>query len=125
MSKTVITKTGMMRSHASMFGADKTYPTTLVADYQVRSAEDYVEDGKILKKSTVVTVHPQDRFKGFVANDFALENIIAVGALDSLKEGYLNSNTLSELSDSMEGTIDNVIAAVDAAEFKTNDGGNE
>jgi hypothetical protein len=113
---TDVKKTGMQKSHASMFGVNKSYPTVLVEDYQVRSAEDYVQDGRVMKRSTVVTVHPQDKFKGLVANDFALENIIAAGAFDSLKEGYLSANTISELSDSMECSVDAAIAAVDAAE---------
>ena len=92
------------------------YPKTLCQDYEVRGTEDVVVNGVIVKKSTIVTVHPQDNFKGMKASDFALENVIAAGALDSLKEGKLGANTTSELSDSMEGTIDNVISAVDAAE---------
>lgn len=84
-------------------------------------------NGKVLKKSVVRTVHPQDRFRGLNAVDFALENVIAAGALDSLKEGYYGSVNTSELSDSMEGTIDNVINAVNEAEASNtqNDGGNE
>lgn len=109
-------KTGMMKSHAECFGYKKSYPTSFHQDYEVRGTEEVVIDGRVMKKSCVKTVHPQDNFKGLKADDFALENVIAVGALDSLKEGYLSANSLSELSDSMEGTIDNVIDAVDAAE---------
>lgn len=118
MSKIVETKlSGMMKSHVQRIAeAGKSYPKVLSADYEVRGTEDVVENGRIVKKSTIVTVHPQDMFKGLNAYDFALENVIAVGALDSLKEGKLGANTLSELSDSMEGTIDNLIAAVDSAE---------
>jgi hypothetical protein len=118
MAKNVETeKRGMMKSHAErMCEASIDYPKTLCQDYEVRGVEEVVENGRIVKKSTIVTVHPQDKFKGFKASDFALENVIAAGALDSLKEGKLGANTLSELSDSMEGTIDNVISAVDAAE---------
>lgn len=118
MSKNVETKkTGMMKSHTERLCEPSVdYPKTLCQDYEVRGTEDVVENGRIVKKSTIVTVHPQDKFKGMNADDFALENVIAAGALDSLKEGKLGANTLSELSDSMEGTIDNVISAVDAAE---------
>lgn len=128
MSKDVeIQKTGMMKSHAEMFGAEKSYPKNLCQDYEVRGTEEVVVNGRVVKKSAVKTIHPQDLFKGFKADDFALENIIAVGALDGLKEGYLSANTTSELSDSMEGTIDNVINAVNEAEASNtqNDGGNE
>ena len=129
MSKNVETeKSGMLLSHSQrMCQPKKSYPKNLCQDYEVRGTEEVVVNGRVVKKSAVKTVHPQDLFKGFKADDFALENIIAVGALDSLKEGYLSANTTSELSDSMEGTIDNVINAVNEAEAssQTNDGGNE
>ncbi len=128
MSKNVETeKKGMMSYSQRMCQPKKSYPKTLCQDYEGRGTEEVVVNGRVVKKSAVKTVHPQDLFKGFKADDFALENIIAVGALDSLKEGYLSANTTSELSDGMEGTIDNVIDAVDAAEVasQTNDGGNE
>lgn len=111
---------GMLVSHAErMQYAPKQYPKHLCEDYEVRASEDVVENGRIVKKTVYKTVHPQDKMKGLNALDFALENVIAVGALDSLKEGKLSANTLSELSDSMEGTIDDAIAAVDAAEAQS------
>lgn len=129
MSKNVELKRGMLKSHAErMCEAPVVYPKNLVSDYEVRSTEDVVENGRVLKKTVYRKVHPQDNFKGMSALDFALENVIAVGALDGLKECYLGVNTTSELSDGMEGTIDNAIAAVDAAEANVqpnNDGGNE
>ena len=122
-------KTGMMKSHAERLAqAPKVYPKNLCADYEVRGTEEVVECDRVIKKSCVKKVHPQDMFAGYKASDFALENIIAVGALDSLKECQMSANSLSELSDSMEGSIDNAIAAVDAAEASvnnSNDGGNE
>lgn len=120
MSKNVETEeVGMRKSHVDCFGYKKSYPTSFHQDYEVRGTEEVVIDGRVMKKSCVKTVHPQDNFKGLKADDFALENVIAVGALDSLKEGYLSANSLSELSDSMEGTIDNVIDAVNAAESQS------
>lgn len=122
-------KRGIFKSHAEALAqAPKVYPKTLCADYEVRGTEEVVENDRVVNKSCVKKVHPQDMFAGYKASDFALENIIAVGALDSLKEGHLSANSLSELSDSMEGSIDNAIAAVDAAEASvnnSNDGGNE
>lgn len=119
-------KTGMMKSHIERLAqTEKSYPATFNRDYEVHSTEDVVVNGRIVKQSCIVTVHPQDKFKGLKADDFALENVIAVGALDSLKEGYLSNNSLSELSDSMEGTIDNMIDAVNAAEANVEPSNNE
>lgn len=89
----------------------------LTKPYAVDGVEQVVENGVIVKKSTVNTFDPVANMKGFKATDFALENIIAVGALDSLKESSLTIGTVSELSDSLEGTFDNIIAAVDDAEL--------
>lgn len=129
MSKNVETENkGMLMSHAQRLSQPhKSYPKTFCQDYDARGTEEVVVNGRVIKKSVIKIVHPQDKFKGITVNDFALENVIAVGALDSLKEGYLSANSLSELSDSIEGTIDNVINAVNDAESSAtqNDGGNE
>lgn len=93
--------------------------------YGVDGVEQVVENGVILKKSVVDTFDPVANMKGFKASDFALENIISVGALDSLKESHLSIGSSSELSDSMEGSIDNIIAAVDDAEMDVEPKNNE
>ena len=127
MSKTSKTKVGgAMKSHLSrMVEPRMAYPKEIVGDYEVTGSEQVVENGRVVRKSVVAKVHPQDKMKGLKADDFALENIIAVGALDSLKECYYSANTTSELSDSMEGSIDNIIAAVDDAESNVEPKNNE
>ena len=79
----------------------------LTKPYGIDGVEQVVENGVIVKKSTVNTFDPVANMSGYKATDFALENIIAVGALESLKESKLIIGTTSELSDSLEGTIDN------------------
>lgn len=117
MSKNEKRISGMMKSHSQRIAEPSVdYPKTFCQDYEVRGTEDYVQNGVLLKRSTVVVVHPQDKFKGMKASDFALENVIAAGAVGMLKEGKLSINSVGELSDSLEGTIDAVIAAVDVAE---------
>jgi hypothetical protein len=126
MSKNV--EKGGMKSYASRMKEDShDYPKGLGADYEVRATEQVVENGMIVNKTVFATVHPSDKFAGMKASDFALENIIAVGALDSLKECQLSVGVPSELADGMEGTVDNVINAVNEAEASDtqNDGGNE
>ena len=100
------------------------YPKKLVSDYEVRGTEQVVENGRVVKKSVMKTVHPQDNFKGIECLDFALENVIAAGALDSLKECQLNGNTLG-IADNVEGSIDNIIDAVDEAEMNVEPQNNE
>lgn len=84
--------------------------------YELDDVEQEVMNGVVLKKSTIKTFDPVENMRGYKASDFALENIIAVGALESLKESKLNYGSTSEISDNLEGTIDNIIAAVDDAE---------
>ena len=115
-------KTGMMKSHMERLAqAPIDYPKNLCEDYEIRNIEQVVEDNRYVKKSVAKTVHPQDMFKGFKASDFDLENIIAIGALDSLKEGTLTGNTLN-VADYVEGSVDRIINAVDS-ETNVNEGG--
>lgn len=93
--------------------------------YMMDAVEQEVVNGVILKKSTMKVYDPVANFRGFKATDFALENVIAVGALDSLVESKLHYGSTSELSDSLEGTIDNVIEAVDTAEAQSVEPKNE
>lgn len=87
--------------------------------YSVRTFEDTIVNNRVVKQMKYKTVDPADKFKGLKASDFALENIIAVGAVDSLKECQLNYNSIGETSDNLEGTIDNVISALNDAEAQT------
>lgn len=88
-------------------------------EYQVRTTEDVVENGRIVKKTVYKAVNSADKFAGLKASDFALENVIAVGALDSLKEGKLGINTVGETSDMIDPVVDNVISAMNMAESQT------
>lgn len=88
-------------------------------EYQVRATEDVVVNDRIVKKTVYKTVHSADKFKGLKASDFALENIIAVGAVDSLKDCKLGFNTVGETSDMIDPVVDNVISALNTAESQT------
>lgn len=116
-------KRGIFKSHLEALSqAPIDYPKNLCFDYEVRSIETVVEGDRFVKKGLSKTVHPQDNFKGFKASDFDLESIIAVGALDSLKDCVLSDNSMN-IADHVEGSVDNVIAAFDAAEVNNNNGG--
>lgn len=85
--------------------------------YGMDAVQQEVVNGVVLKRSAVTTFDPVANMRGYKASDFALENIIAAGALASLKDSRLHYGSTSEISDNLEGTIDNVIAAVNDAEM--------
>lgn len=87
------------------------YPKHLSEPYQVRGVEEFVENGRVLKKSASQTVDPKQNFVGYNVSDFYLENIIAAGALDSLKETKLSDGILSA-SDNLDAQIGSLDAAI-------------
>lgn len=81
--------------------------------YAIYDTEDTVVNGKVLKKSVVRNVVPTEQFRGFKASDFALENIIAAGALDQLKPVQLHDDSLDAV-DMTNGTLDSIMNQIDA-----------
>lgn len=114
MTKKVEEKKVVLLSHSERL-AQPSVPVkkSLYGTIEKRVLEDFVERGRIFKKAVYKTVNPADNFKGMSALDFALENIIAVGAIDSLKSCNLNGNTLN-VADECEVSVNNIISAVDA-----------
>lgn len=114
-------------SHASAIG--KTHgicpDVCYCNEYEMSTVEEVVENQRVVKKGAVKKVNPCGRYEGMKASDFALENIIAVGALDSLKECQLRQGTLN-VADGVEASVDNIINAVENESINnSNDGGNE
>lgn len=62
----------------------------------MNAVEEVVENDRIVKKSVRKTVDPADNFKGVKVSDFYMENVIAAGALDSLKFGQLSNGRLAD-----------------------------
>lgn len=83
------------------------------------SSSRFVDNGVIKRKTDVYVFDPVANFHNVKASDFALENIIEVGALDSLKESRMSLGNTADIADSIEGSVDSIIAAVDAAEIKS------
>ena len=84
-------------SHAERCSAPNVhYPKNLHSSYEVNAVEEVVENDRIVKKSVRKTVDPADNFKGVKVSDFYMENVIAAGALDSLKFGQLSNCTLAD-----------------------------
>lgn len=113
-----------VRSHAervmsSSLNNQGYYKRAYNPTYSKRVAEDYVNDsGVILKRHVPSTIDVRDTMSKFRPSDFMIDNIIAVGALDSLKSCQYVINSVGELSDNLDPVINNVISAVDSAESK-------
>ncbi len=86
------------------------YPKALNEAYAMTSSEDYVENGRILKRSVAKVVDPRENFAGLKVSDFYLENVIAAGAWDTLRECKLSEGTLAGTDN-----VDAQLAAFDAA----------
>ena len=86
------------------------YSKDLHNTYEVTASEDFVENGRILKKAVRKTVDPTQLNAGVSVSDFYLENIIAAGAIDSLHECKLSESTLSGADN-----VDAQLGAIDAA----------
>ena len=82
-----------------------------------------MENGRILKKAVKKTVDPTQLNAGVSVSDFYMENIIAAGAFDSLRECNLNAGTLANADnvDAQLGAIDGAIVA-DVEQNQTNEG---
>lgn len=63
------------------------YPLTAppVLDDDVFTDETFEENGLIMVRKKPTKLDPKQRYKGMKATDFALQNLIAIGAVDSLK----------------------------------------
>ena len=95
-------------SHAERCSAPNVhYPKNLHSSYEVNAVEEVVENDRIVKKSVRKTVDPVDNFKGVKVSDFYLENVIAAGALDSLKFGQLSDNRLNS-ADNVDAQVANL-----------------
>ena len=69
-------------------------PVSFARPYEVYDSEQVVVDGRIVKKTVIKTVVPSEQFKGLKCSDFALDNIIAAGAVDMLRPTQLTNTDL-------------------------------
>lgn len=90
------------------------YRKELSAKMVMNSFDDVVEHGHIVKKSVMKTVDPKENFSGIHVSDFFLDNVISVGAIDSLKEGQVISSRLAA-ADNFALQSDKIQAAIDSS----------
>lgn len=98
--------------HCDRRGAPQVhYPKDLHDTYEVNAVTEVVENGRVVKKSVRKTVDPVDNFKGVKVSDFYLENVIAAGAVDSLRFGQLDNGRLgcADGIDAQLGNLDSYI----------------
>lgn len=116
---------GYFKSHGSLMNLEPVeYSGDFTKEYSERVRDQVLEKGRVRHKMIYKTVKPGDKFKGIKASDFDLENLIALGALDGMKECQLSGSNLED-ADRVEGSIDNLINAVDREEGSSKEGGNE
>lgn len=77
--------------------------------YSVLSTENVEFEGRLVPKSVYVERNLAEERKLFRAEDFYLENLIAVGATGSLKPVSLDGSALS--------TVDNVVSQIEKIEL--------
>lgn len=98
------------------------YPKALHEPYEVTASEQYVENGRILKKAVNKTVDPTKQNAGLSVSDFYLENIIAVGAEGSLRDVKLSAGNF-DVADNVDAQIGAIDASIQAnVEPQNNEG---
>lgn len=85
----------------------------LFSSYEIVTKEDTAVDGRVVKQSVIRTVIPSEQFKGLKASDFALDNLIAAGAVDMLKSCQLHDVTLDKIDD-LDYSVANLISSIDS-----------
>ena len=88
--------------------------------YQMLGREQKVFEGRILNSSCWKTFDTVEALKGVRASDFSLDNILAVGAFDSLRPCSVSMNTRQEMGDFAESQMENLNDAVDFAAANQN-----
>lgn len=80
--------------------------------YSVIGQEKVVCNGRVMTKSAIQTVDPKEHFAKYNAEDFYLENIIAAGAVEGLKECKLFGGRLIE-TEKMDSEIAKMSSLMD------------
>lgn len=69
--------------------------------YEVISQENFADKGRVLKRSVVMTTNNADVMAQYSPDDFRLENLVAVGALQDGKRYTYNPSRL-EMMDAVD-----------------------
>lgn len=88
-------------------------PVDYTMPYEVYEDEQTVVDGVVVRKSVAKLVNPKEFHKDVKCTDFALENVIAAGAVDMLKPVMLHDAGLDTV-DKIDGTLNEIMDQIDA-----------
>lgn len=89
--------------------------------FEIITQESVNVDGRVLKSSKSIEFDPKEYFSQYNAEDFYLENIIAAGAVDGLKECKLYQGRLIAADKAEEAIRDMVFAMDNNNEVKNDD----
>lgn len=93
--------------------AFKKCPVNYSAPWNVIGSEDQLLNDRVTKVSRVRQYDPAKEHAKYVASDFYMENIVAAGAYDMLKNVQLSDNGLDSV-DLLDGTVASVFADIDS-----------
>ena len=93
---------------------EKSRPKVLNTLQERRSIQEVVDNGVVVKKAVIVTEDPTEKFRGLKTTDFALENLIAVGAVNGLRDCSLSYATSGETADSIDANVASLESAITA-----------
>lgn len=81
----------------------------------VESVESIEQNDRVISVPKSVTIDPRQRMTGLKVTDFCLENVIAAGAVDTLRPSQLISSNLDEIESKVNFADARVAAAAVAA----------
>lgn len=79
---------------------------SITRPYETLGKEETVFNDRIVKTSAWKTVDPVESFRGVLASDYSLDNILAAGAVNMLRECRAQMNTRGEMCDYAEPGIE-------------------
>ena len=88
--------------------------------FEIITQESVNCDGRVLKQSKVAMYDPREEMSKYNAEDFYLENILAAGAIDGLKEVKLVQGRLMDM-ERLDRTIDEMSFLMDNNNFEKNE----
>lgn len=90
------------KSHVKACNKENTFKYTFSPRVTKLVTEQVINNGRVMNKSSFQEVNLAEERKSFKAEDFYLENLLAVGAVGNLREVSLDNSGLS--------AVDNVIS---------------
>lgn len=94
-----------MISHAQRMMKKSNYVGTYEPTYEVIDTETFAEKGRVLKRSVIKTLDLSEVMAQYSPDDFRIENLAAVGALQDNKRYTYNPSRM-EMMDNVDKAFD-------------------